>query len=1120
VEEGEDHLTASRSGDVFVGRERELGELMAGLDDAIDGGGRLFLVGGEPGIGKSRLADELSRRAKRQGVRVLWGRCWEAGGAPTYWPWMQALRAYIRGETPDVLRRQLGTGAAVLAQIVPEIREELGDVPAPSSPDPEDARFRLFDATATFLRAAGAAQPVLIVLDDLNAADVPSLLLLQFVARELPESRVMVVGSHRDIDAGSRDPLAATMTELARQGVTRRLHVGGLPEPDAARLIELTAGTLPPRDVVTAIYRETEGNPLFVGEVVRLLVDEGRLDAAVGEPLWRLTIPERVRDVIERRLERLSDDCRQVLALASVIGRDFGLDALERSSAITRDDLLDVLDEATDARVVTDAPTGFGRQRFSHALIRDTLYNGMSTARRIRLHRRLGDVLEVLYEGDTEVHLAELAHHFFLAAPGGDIDKAIGYARRAGDSAVGLYGYEEATRLYRMAIEAQALSEKRDDTRHCDLLLALGEAQDRAGELAAARATFLKAASIARRLTLPRQLARAADGYGGRWVWGRPAGDPHIIPLLEDALASIGDDDSAERVKLLGRLACAHRSDKDREIGANLSAEAIAIARRIGDPGTLAYALDAHYGANFWYDNADERLDLTDQEMVAARESGSKERIVHALAGRLGALLELGRMHDAEATLDDLARLADEIRQPAQQWIASGTRTMLALLRGEFDLAEGLMHEELHVGGSAMPADADAAFRSHNAWLRKEQGRFDGLEATMRRSAEEISWYPMYRCFLAELYADLRQEADARALFEQLAADQFAALLPRDNEWLVSATTLADVCAFLGDSVRASALYDMLLPVGHMSVVGWPELARGSAARSLAVLAATMGRDDEAEAHFRAALDANARIGARPWLARTQFEYGRLLLARDGPGDREAARELLSTALDTARSLGMAPLAARIERAGVVAPVPARPAVIGILRREGEYWSVVYESDAFRVRDAKGMRYLARLFATPGREIHALDLVGSDSAPTEHGQAAIDPGLSVGGLGDAGDVLDRRAKVAYRQRISDLRDDIDEAESWNDPERAARAHAELEFIQRELSAAVGLGGRSRKAASAAERARVNVTRSIKAAVSRLAEHSPELGAHLQQTVRTGSFCSYTPDPRVPVSWKT
>jgi hypothetical protein len=241
-----------------------------------------------------------------------------------------------------------------------------------------------------------------------------------------------------------------------------------------------------------------------------------------------------------------------------------------------------------------------------------------------------------------------------------------------------------------------------------------------------------------------------------------------------------------------------------------------------------------------------------------------------------------------------------------------------------------------------------------------------------------------------------------------------------------------------------------------------------------------------------------------------------MLLARDAPGDRERARELLDTALETTRTLGMAILAGRIEDAGGRAP-SARTRAQAVFRREGEYWSMVYEGDAFRLRDSKGLRYLARLLAAPGEELHALELVGADTFGVR--KAAVEDGLEVGGFGDAGEVLDTQAKAAYRQRLDELGDEIEEAESWNDPERAARAREEREFIARELSAAVGLGGRDRRAASAAERARVNVTRAIKSALLRIDEHSPALGAHLKRTVRTGTFCSYSPDPRLPTSWE-
>ncbi len=1113
---GEASLGERRAGGVFVGRERELSELLAGVDDALEGRGRLFLVAGEPGIGKSRLTDELAAQARERGVRVLWGRCWEAGGAPTYWPWVQALRAHVREQPPEALRGQLGAGTAELAQILPEVREVLGDVPAPTPLDPEGARFRLFDATAAFLRNASAAQPLLIVLDDLNVADTPSLLLLQFVAGELSETRILLVGAYRDVDVPPGDALASTVRELARQRVTRRLHIGGLAERDVARFIELSAGIAPPAGVVAAVYEETEGNPLFVGEVVRLLADEGRLETVASEPSWHLRIPQSARAVIERRLERLSDECKDVLTLASVVGREFGLEALRRLSDLGSDELLVVLDEAIEARVVSEMPGALGRLRFSHALIRDVLYDALSTARRIRLHRRLGEVLEELYASEPEPHLAELAHHFFQAAPGGDIERAIDYARRAGDRAAALYGYEDAVRLYRMSLDALDFREPADDLARCNLLLGLGEAQARAGEDAAAKTTFLAAAEIGRRARLPEQLARAALGYGHRYLWIRASGDPHVVPLLEDALAALPESGSPTRVRLMGRLACARRSDPDREPGAALSEQAVAMARRLGDAATLAYALDAHYGAHWWYDNPWQRLDLAAELAEVARESQDGERIVQAHLAQLAALLELGRIPEAEGALADLAQVANKIRQPAQQWMAVAIRAMLALLRGEFAQAEELIREALQLGGPAL-ADADAAFRAQNAWLRKEQGRFDELEAAMRRTAEELWWYPMFRCFLAELYADLDRTADARRVFDELVASDFEALLPRDNEWLVCATVVADVCAYLGDVDCARKLYDELLPFADLNVVGVAESARGSAARSLGVLAALLGCHDEAERHFRAALAANERMGARPWVARTRHEYAQMLLARDAPGDAERARELLGAALETARGLGMVTLAARIEVAGGrVPPSPATRAQ-ALFRREGEYWSVVYEEDAFRLRDSKGLHYLARLLAAPGKEMHALELAGAHAVDAR--KVPVDDGLDVAGFGDAGEILDARAKAEYRQRLEELRDELEEAESWNDPERATRARDELEFIARELSAAVGLGGRDRRAASAAERARVNVTRAIKSTLVRIREHSPALGAHLERTVRTGTFCTYSPDPRLLTRWE-
>ena len=306
----ESPVEASRG--AFVGRGSELAELIAGLEDAFAGRGRLFLLVGEPGIGKSRLAEEVMRRARVRGARVLVGRCWEAGGAPAYWPWVQALRAQVREDETAALRAHLGTGAEQLAQVLPELRQRFPDLPDPPSPsEPEAARFRLFDATAQFLRNSSEARPILLVLDDLHAADAPSLLFLRFLARELQSTHILLLAAYRDVDPIPGRPLTETLTELAREPVTRRLALVGLSEPEVAEYIEQTAAQIASAPLLAALYEETEGNPLFVGEIVRLLSVEGVRSKSTAE--GRLAIPQSIRDVIARRLTHLSpDDWREV----------------------------------------------------------------------------------------------------------------------------------------------------------------------------------------------------------------------------------------------------------------------------------------------------------------------------------------------------------------------------------------------------------------------------------------------------------------------------------------------------------------------------------------------------------------------------------------------------------------------------------------------------------------------------------------------------------------------------------------------------------------------------------------------------------------------------------------
>jgi DNA-binding SARP family transcriptional activator len=883
--------TEAEPGRVFVGREAELGELGSGLEDAFAGRGRLFLLVGEPGIGKSRLTEEVVAQARNRGSRVLVGRCWEAGGAPAYWPWVQALRTYVRDADADALRRQLGAGASDLAQLLPELREVFPDLGEPPALESESARFRLFEAATALLTQAAQTRPVVLVLDDLHAADEPSLLLLRFLARELGGSRLLVIGACRDVDPTPTRALSATLTELSREPVTRTVALAGLEPRDVGRFAELVSGETPSAELVATLHEETEGNPLFVGEIVRLLTAEGGLEAE-GRP--RPAIPQSVRDVIARRLAHLSDECNRILVLASVLGREFGLGVLSRVAGVSEDRLLETLDEAMEARVVSDLPGTAGRLRFAHVLIRDTLYEGLTTARRVRLHRLVVQTLET----EPKADVAELGHH---AIAGSDFERGLGYARLAGDRALELLAYEEAVRLYGIALEALDLVDPDGDEVRCDLLLAVAEARIRSGDSAGAKRTFVEAGAVARRLGLARQLAHAALGYSGRIVWARASGDEALVPLLEEALAALGESHAELRILLLARLAGALRDEPSRDRRDALSREALDLARRRNEPAALAYALDARAHAILAPDTLAECLALSDELREVVVRAADRERLVAAQIFRVHVQLIVGDLADAEASLDAGARIAEELRQPVQLWLLASVRALLALATGRLVEAEALMADALPLGERAQPEHAIPQDRLQRYTLGCFRGDDGGLEPDLQ---ELVVAYPARRVFLcvhANALARTGHQTEAKAIFDSLAPSGFAAL-PFDQEWLYGMGLLAETCVLLDDKATAAVLSRLLAPYGGLNAVDVGEGFMGSMSRYLGLLAGVLGRPDDAARHFEEAMEMNERMGARPWLAYTQHDYARLLADRDP----ERAETLLAEARATYRELGMA----------------------------------------------------------------------------------------------------------------------------------------------------------------------------------------------------------------------
>lgn len=1059
----------------FVGRNQELTELKAALDRAVAGDGRMVLLAGEPGIGKSQLADEIALVARHRGANVVWGRCWEAGGAPAYWPWVQCLRSLLQAGDQATLVELPGSAARDLATLLPEL-SDLAQEPSPPSDlvDPATARFRLFESTVTFLRACAAERPIVILLDDLHAADTPSLLLLRFVAAQLSGARILVVGAYRNVDPAVDTDLADAVAAVERVPSTQRLTLAGLGHGDVARLIEASTGVEPAPDVVAVVHRETEGNPLFVGEVARLIDNEDVL-SSTGVSSMPLVIPQTVKEVIGRRLDHLSDACRRVLVLASVIGRDFDLGTLSTIAERSPDELLEILHEATAARVVTETPGAAGSLRFAHALIRLTLYEEMSSLRRARLHRGIAEALEAIHDDGLDTHIASLAYHTIQAGPEGDHVRAIGYASRAGLRALDQLAYEEAARWFR---EALAALDRQDDPRtRCELRIMLGDALSHAGDRDGATRSFGAAADLARALGAREALARAALGYGGQFTWRTARDDPTLRLLLEEALTAIGPSDDPLRVRLLTRLVAGPlRDDPDIDRRRRLAREAVAMAERLDDDRSIAYALDGLV-YTMASDEIRTRLEVIRRLIVVAERAGDRERVLSGHSLLFDCLWEIGDATGAHAEVGITRRLASELQEPVQLWFSSAGESLLALHEGRLEDAERLIERSRRIGERAERYNAELSYDLQRFWLRFEQGRLGEVKDEILLATARYNNYPTWSCLLPFFQLHMGLSDEAAAGVQRLAPDRFGSL-PQNESWLFGLCLLAEVISHVGSDEDVEILHDALDPYAGRVGLSPQELSYGAVAYPLGLLARRKRSFGDAAAHLEQAIVINDRMGGRPAADRA----------------RRALDELRSR-----RSIG----GMRGE------PEASSRHIEGVLRREGEIWSVALGSESGLLKDSKGVRYLRALLSQPGQEVHAIELAraveGVGSTTTAR-------------AGDAGPALDERAKREYRARVGELQAEIDEAEAWNDPERSAKGREELDFLVRELAGAVGLGGRDRARASDAERARVNVTRAIKATLQRIEDVCPSIGAHLRATVRTGQFCAYEPDPLSFVRW--
>ena len=901
---------------VFVGRQREMGGLVAALEDATSGRGRLVMMVGEPGIGKTRTAQELATIADQQGAKVIWGRCHEGGGAPPYWPWIQSIRSYVRSVDSERLAAEMGHGASDIAEILPELRQKLTGLSASPSLEPEQARFRLFDSIVRFLSSAAEGQPLVLILDNLQWADVPSLLLLEFLAAELDGISLLVVGTYRDAELARGHPLARTLGELTREptsGAFQRVHLRGLTHDEVAKYIELASQSELHSEIVDSIYAQSEGNPLFVAEMVRLLREQ--------EGDWSGRLPQGIREVIGRRLDRLSDECNGALTVAAVIGRSFGLDQLSAVvEGISGDALLRALEEALPLGVIEEVEAGVSSYQFSHALIQQTLADELSTTRRAMLHARVAEALEVLYGPDVELHSVELAHHFGRAQEVVGPTKLVRYSLLAGERALATHAWEDALAHFeraRAAKSASTGSARAVDQEDAELLFATGRAQVVMGRMGEALNSLTRAFEY---------YEKTGDVDRAVAVAEYPIMHSHLVTAMQiNSVTSMGQLVS-RALKLVppdshqaARLLCGHLyalgtpPQNDYKGSREALSRALTIAQRDKDTALEARALARAGTLDLRHLRWQESVDKALRVVELARDLDDPLSEWEARFTAAVILRVLGDPEGARVHAETCLALAERLRLRQNLTAALAANAFLVWAEGDWEGTRDFVDRGL----ALQPRMTDLLHE--RALLEYEVGDFDQADAFLERFLEHTrqSDVPRVQSLIPLTIALAARITNVTDRFDVARQAAETVLLASPNAVTISTLEarlgLALMAVQQDDSEAAAEQYAALESVHHMT----PGI---HADRLLGLLAQTMGRLDEAAAHFEDVLAFCRKARYRPELAWTCHDYAAL---RRAQGQTERALMLLEEALAISTEFGMRPLTERV--VGLNEAIEAQP---------------------------------------------------------------------------------------------------------------------------------------------------------------------------------------------------
>jgi class 3 adenylate cyclase len=898
---------------LFFGRDAELATLEAARKwVSVERRRRVVMIGGEPGIGKTTLAAQAARRAYDEGSIVLYGRADEDLGVP-YQAWMEIIGYLLEHGGSELLDHLDDSQRAALTTILPTV----AGARTRSSSDPESERYLLFGAVLQLLAAASDVEPVVVVLDDLQWADAPSLQLLRYVAASVEPMRVVVFGTYRESEITADHALAGVLAFLHREQVSDRISLRGLRDVDLLALMEAASGQAADAAMVAlrdALLAETDGNPFFVGELLRHLAETGAIQEQDGRwvttaDLHETGLPVSVREVVARRAARLGEEATRVLALAAVIGRDFDLDSLVTAAGDGADAVIDVLDAAVAATLIRNLDAT--HYTFVHALVSHALYESLTPARRSRAHIRVAEAIEQLAGGEANAgateRVGELAHHWSRAQAGDGNRRAIHYAQLAGDRALVCLAPDEGRRWYGEALELLDPAAARGRV-GCELLVGLGDAERQSGD-PAHRATLLRAARLAQELGAADLLVRAALANSRGYFSAAGTVDTDRVEVLDAAVAATEGAQDAQRARLLGQLASELVFAGDPVRWSQIADEALQAARAAGDPVTLLAVLNAIQQP-------------TTPDSVARRtvECAEATELAHAVGdlfldyltavNTAVAAFQRGDREAADAATAWHASVADRLGQPTVRW---GSEFMLAgsaIVDGDLEEAETLTERALACGQETGQPDALAMYAVQTFAIRTHQDRAHEFLPLLEQIVAENSGIPGWRSSLAYTYCLSGRPDDARDVLMTDIESGFA--YPRDSTWLFGLMAAARTLDELGESRGAAELLELLSPyVDQLEYLG--PASAGPVAIAVAVLEALLGRRDEADDHFALAVSLAERMRAVEFAADARITWAGMLAQSSSASDVDRARALLEDALPVVAERGYRLLARRAD---------------------------------------------------------------------------------------------------------------------------------------------------------------------------------------------------------------